>query len=233
MKPKNKFFFFLMLAAGTMAPAQSNTAVASGSIGKCAVWNYPYTLYNTSGASQTVGDGVTVTVDQDRNIGAVNLSGAGALSMSGSNGITLSGSGSEINCRWDVNRNESYTIVNDNTRRSYGPVFTLPYTGAYSWHMGTGWAASVSGAYLGGFITLRPADMSDGVTIYGRNQAGSCGMIMNPEIPETWKSTWAINARPAGTNIYYTAWSGWSNNPSCSSTTLNFTLGNAQIYYEN
>jgi len=38
----------LLLAFGTLATAQSSTAVASGSIGKCAVWDYPYTMYNSS-----------------------------------------------------------------------------------------------------------------------------------------------------------------------------------------
>lgn len=241
MKPKNKFFFFLMLAAGAMAPAQSNTAVASGSIGKCAVWNYPYTLYNTSGASQTVGDGVTVTVDQDRNIGAVNLSGAGALSMSGSNGITLSGSGSEINCRWDANRSGNYSVVNNSgstTANSFplntGTFFTAPYAGQYIWQLGSGWSASLSGAYLNGVVALFKDGTSQSSYVFAQSQSGTCGQASGTTtMAPTWRSQISPISLTANQTLSYRAGTGFSTNSSCNNTTLNFTLGNATMLYDN
>ena len=85
----NFILLFLVLSVGTCG--QSNTAVISGNIGKCGVWDYPYTLYNTAAASQTVNNGVQVTVDQDRNIGAINLThmtAGGTLSYATETGYT-------------------------------------------------------------------------------------------------------------------------------------------------
>lgn len=223
---------------------QSNTAVASGSIGKCAVWNYPYTLYNNAGASQTVNDGVTVTVDQDRSIGAINLSGSGAMDLSASNGITLSGSGGEINCRWELGNYGSHTIVNNNgtfTTNSKGQptisfatasFFTAPYAGVYRWTIGAGWGASMSGAKLNGGIGIQKQGYDYFGNIFYQNQSGSCAVTGTIQGP-TWSSPLTPITLTAGQNLNYAANTAFTSGSSCNDTTLNFTIGTATLFYEN
>ena len=231
----------LALMTGLCAYGQTNTASVSGNIGKCEVWGYPYTLYNTAGASQTVNDGITVTVDQNRNIGAVNLTGSGAMNLSGANGITLSGAGGEINCRWDIAAGGSYTIVNNdgnpdtNVDRNIGNFFTAPYNGNYGWVRGTGWTASLSGANLNGSINLRRS--SDGVpvasSIYYRNEAGSCGLLAPPSQGEIWRNSFGSISLAAGNSLFYSIGTGYDNAPGCTNTTLNATRGSAIVVYMN
>lgn len=230
----------ILLITGSMAlQAQGNTASVSGNIGKCEVWGYPYTLYNSSGASQTVNNGITVTVDQNRNIGAVNLTGSGAMNLSGTNGITLSGSGGEINCRWDIAGGGSYTMVNNdgnsdtNVDRNIGTFFTAPYNGNYGWVRDSGWAASLSGAYLNGSVNIASNAGGPGSSFYYRNQAGSCGLLAPPAQAETWYDSFGPIPLTAGTGISYTIGTGYSNGSGCTNTTLNVTRGSAIVVYMN
>lgn len=234
-----KSAMLLGLMTGLCVYSQTNTASVSGSIGKCQVWGYPYTLYNTAGASQIVNDGITVTVDQDRNIGAVNLAGSGAMSLSGANGITLSGSGGEINCRWDIPAGGSYTIVNNdgnpNTAidRNIGTFFTAPYNGNYGWIRNTGWSASLSGAFLNGSINLRRNSDGTSSSIYYRNEAGSCGLLAPPAQAENWDNTLGPIPLTAGVGISYTIGTGYADSSGCTNTTLNATRGSAIVVYMN
>ena len=54
------------LLVSMLAGTQTNTAVSSDIIGKCALWNYPYMLYKISGATQNLNKGMTFTVDQTK-----------------------------------------------------------------------------------------------------------------------------------------------------------------------
>lgn len=226
--------------------AQSNTATTSGSVGKCAVWGYPYTLYNNSGATQTVSSGVTVTVDQNRNAGAIVLSGSGAMDMSGANGITMSGSGSEINCKWDIPAAGSHTVVNNNgvfSTTSLGDttislstpvIFTAPYNGKYTWIQGTGWSASMSGSAIrnGGFGLHKSGNDVYG-NIYFQNTAGTCGTPPTAPQGPTWFPTIDVGTMVVGRQLNYAASTAWTNGSTCNDTTLNFTLGNSTILFEN
>lgn len=250
MKPTKKVTPLLALLAGSLLSAQGNTAIASGSIGKCAVWDYPYTLYNNSGASQTVNNGITVTVDQNRNIGSVNFSGNGAMDMSGSNGITLSGSGGDLNCRWDLPGYGNHVITNNNGNFSInslgqsaisydsGAIFAAPYAGNYRWQLGSGWSASMSGSYLNGSLGVRRETKDYYGTVFSQNEAGSCG-LSNPS-STTQAATWFPNTYgggplvlTAGQNIYYSAATTYRSSGGCTSTQLNFTIGTATLYFEN
>lgn len=234
---KNLIVLFLGLAGTGFG--QTNTAVTSGSIGKCAVWSYPYTLYNSSGASQTVNNGVTVTVDQNRNIGAVNLTGTGAMDMSGTNGITLSGSGSEINCRWDIGGGGSYAITNNdgmNTTanpRNIGTFFTAPYTGDYFWVKGAGWSASLSGSYLNGSVTLRKDATGSEATVFYQNQAGSCGLLGGSDTPAFWNNSFGLIPLSAGNTMSYMIGTGYTSSPACANSRLDVTKGSAYMVFEN
>lgn len=239
MITKNKLVFLLLIMGSTEFRAQSNTAVTSGSIGKCAVWNYPYTLYNNSGASMNIDSGINITVDQNRNMGAVNLSGSGAMDMSGANGITLSGSAAEINCRWDISGGGSYTIVNNdgiNTSanpRNIGTFFTAPYTGDYFWVKGTGWSASLSGSYRNGSVTLRKDATGSEATVFYQNQAGSCGLLGGSDTPAFWNDSFGLLPLTAGGTLSYTIGTGYTNRSDCNNATLNVTKGTAMMVFEN
>ena len=231
--------------------AQSNTAVASGSIGKCAVWDYPYTLYNSSGASQSIGTGITVTVDEDRTIGTVDLSGDGALILAGAQGITFSGSASEIHCRWDlpsvggtahfVNNNGYYadnSIGEPYVVYKTGIFFTAPYTGSYRWEMGSGWTASVSGAYLKAAIGIFKVGQDFLRNVFAQNEAGTCGMAVPSSTP--LPATWYPNAEGGGAfslmandKLKYGASTAYSTTGSCNDTEITFKIGPSLMYYEN
>jgi hypothetical protein len=229
----------LMMTVNIKVLSQTNTAGASGSIGKCGVWGYPYTLYNTGSASQIINNGVTVTVDQDRNIGAVNLSGSGALSMSGTNGITLSGSGTQINCRWDISGGGSFTMVNnDNVAgsspgRNLGAFFTAPYTGNYYWFRDAGWSASVTGAYLNAGIRIRNDSNGLDASFFYQNQAGSCGTVGSGGQPPEWSDGYGPISMSAGNTLSYTIGTVYTNNPSCNNTTLQLSRGSAVVVLDN
>lgn len=218
---------------------QSNTAVSSGSIGKCGVWGYPYTLYNRSAATQNVGDGITVSVDQNRTIGAVVLSGSGALSLTGSNGITMSGASAEITCRWDIDRSDSHTVVNNdgnpditNHFQNWGTFFTAPYMGDYIWLRSSGWAASMSGGILnGGVRVVKNNTKSSSYSIFFQNENGSCPAV-GTVMAATWDDYLIFSMNP-GDTFQYGGSTRYSNSPSCPSSVLNVTLGNAVIAYDN
>ncbi len=250
MKPSRKIGVLLIVLAGSLVEAQSNTAVASGSIGKCSVWDYPYTLYNNSGATQTVNDGITVTVDQNRNIGAMNLSGSGTLVMSGSSGITLSGSGGDTSCRWDIPGYGSHSITNNggvfsnnslgqsNISYDSGAVFTAPYAGNYRWAQGSGWSASISGSYLNGALGVRREGKDYFGTVFSQDQAGTCGFAGSSSTAQA--PTWFPNTYgggplvlTAGQRIYYSASTAYRSSGGCTATQMNFTIGTASLFYEN
>lgn len=233
---KNLIILFFGLAGTGFG--QTNTAITSGSIGKCKVWNYPYTLYNTSTASQTVNNGVTVTVDQDRNIGAVNLIGSGAMDMSGSNGITLSGSGAQITCRWDISRTDSHTLVNNNGNSSaayfqnWGTFFTAPYSGNYLWLRGSGWSASMSGPVLNG--TIKIFKNNDGLVyknIFYQNQSNTC--TASAEDPPSWENSIGPITMNPGETLQYGSRTQYNEIPACTGATLSATAGNATLMYDN
>ncbi len=227
---------FILLGMGVRA--QSNTAVSSGSIGKCAVWNYPAILYNNSGASQTVSDGITVTVDQNRNIGAVVLSGSGTLVMSGSNGITLSGNGGDINCRWDIGSYGSHTVINNNGDTSgnysenYGVFFTAPYSGTYYWLKGNGtWGANMSGAFLnGGFGIVKSSGPDE--RIFYQSESGTCGLT-GVASPPIWKDVSKPIPLGSGQTMSYGAGTVYDSRPACNNSTLNLSIGNAVVIFDN
>ncbi|MCD9855156.1 hypothetical protein LUD75_10580 [Epilithonimonas sp. JDS] len=224
----------LMIFSCVIVFAQSNTAVESGSIGKCFVWDYPYTIYNNSGASQTVGDGITVTVDENRNIGSVNLSGTGALDLSGANGITMSGSGTEITCRWDLESRGSHTLVNSSTPLVLGTVFTTPQAGNYMWiRKNSEWSATVSGAYLLGEITVKSVKGRQ-LQTFEQDQPGRCGTAPggSGSIPPKWNNIY-FGSMAAGDSIFYVANVASSTDPACNDTTLSFTAGGAYMLYDN
>ncbi|WP_294317791.1 hypothetical protein [uncultured Chryseobacterium sp.] len=243
---KNKITLLILIALFPhLFNAQTNTNVAtsSGNIGKCAVWGYPYTLYNSSGAYQGISNGVTVTVDQNRNIGGVVLAGTGALNFSGSNGITFSGSGTEITCRWDINSSGSYSVVNNNNNSTanspvnLGVFFTAPYSGDYGWIRDTtsssAWSASVSGAYLNGNITVMRDSDNAGSSLFYQDQPGNCGSL--PGTTNTaalWNNSFLISMT-AGTTLSYRAGTAYQNTPGCNNTTMNFTLGKANVVFIN
>ncbi len=220
------------------AYSQTNTAVASGSIGKCAVWDYPYTLYNSAGASQTVSPGVTVTVDQDRSIGAVNLSGSGALALSGANGITLSGAGSETTCRWDIPLSKTANVY-------YGPNggtvyeltsagFSAPFTGNFIWVRSTGWSTAHSGTYSVGQLRLFNFTSNQSYPLYSRNEAGSCPAYQDPDWPvgpATWSDPVYLSMT-AGNSLYYLARIP-NTATACRGARMDYTLGNAFLLYNN
>lgn len=224
----------LLTIAGGFSNAQSNTAVSSGAIGKCAVWNYPYTLYNNSGATQTVNDGVSVTVDQNRNIGAVNLAGSGALVMSGTQGITLSGSGGEIHCRWDIpySRPGQINSTDPASVRFSDPVFQAPYSSSYRWVRGSGWSASVTGSFLNGSLNAVVNGNTAWQRFYFRNEAGSCGLLNAPAVPATWTDVLQIPMN-SGDLLSYSAVVAYSTGTTCNTSSMTYTLGNAILLLEN
>lgn len=234
-------FVLLMTFISAAFHTQGNTAVASGSIGKCSVWGHPYTLYNTAASSEAVSSGVTVTVDQNRNIGSVTLNGSGALNFSGTNGITLSGSGSEINCRWDITRTDSHTLVNNDSQdtdvhyQDWGNFMAVPYTGNYRWQRGSGWSASMppSSSYYTGVVLLmidnNITDHAYQKKIFVQDQDNICSGGTSGISP-----TWYDNADltlNAGQHLGYGAQTSYSN--FCIKTQLNATCGNAVLYYDN
>ena len=229
-----KNYFLLIFGSGFCMYGQSNTAVASGSIGKCAVWNYPYTLYNNAGASQTVNDGVTVTVDQDRSIGAINLAGSGAMDLSGANGITMSGFGGDINCRWEIPYSQAGMISGSDPVSVYfsSPVFTAPYSSSYRWFRGSGWSASIAGSFLTGSLNTVVNSNSAWQRFYFRNEAGSCGLLYYPAVPATWKDALQISLN-SGDTLSYVATVAYSTSSSCNTTSMSYTLGNATLLLEN
>lgn len=239
----------LLLVSGSAA-AQSNTAAASGSIGKCSVWGYPYLIYNNSGASQSVGSGITVMVDEDRNTGAVDLSGNGALVMSGSKGITLSGSGTETACRWDLPSAGTAYFVNNNNYYAVNSVgepyvvyktsafFTAPYTGNYRWVLGSGWTASVSGAYLKASIGIFKAGQDFLRNVFAQNEAGTCGMAVpsSTALPATWYPNaegGGSFSLAAGEKLRYGTSTAYNTTGTCNDTGISFTISAATMYYEN
>lgn len=233
-----------LLCFGATAAAQSNnTAITSGSIGKCAVWGHPYTLYNTVAASQTVSNGVTVTVDQNRNIGAVNLAGTGAMNLSGANGITLSGTGGEINCRWNIYRTDSHSLLNNDEQSTFthyqdwGNFMTVPYTGTYRWQRTTGWAASLpsSSSYYGGSVMLViNNDFTNSAhrkTIFLVDQDNICS-TGGTQIPSTWYDNYTLSLS-SGQLLGYGAQTNYTNFTGCNQSRLNATCGNAVLYFDN
>lgn len=242
---KHYLFFFSMLAL--YVPGQSNTATTSGSIGKCAVWDYPYTLYNNASASQTVKNGVTVTVDQDRNIGAVNFTGSGALNLSGTNGITLSGSGADTTCRWDIGGFSTHILLNNNgifTNNSKGEpsisydsgaFFTAPYAGTYRWSLGTGWTANAYGSYKNGSLGVRKQGDDYFDKLFFQNEAGTCGQYPGTTAyPGTWFPSLSGNLNlTSGQSISYAGNTVYQTGSSCQVTQFYFVVGTATMFYEN
>ncbi len=247
---KSRILIALHLMLALVFSAQSNTAVASGSIGKCSVWGYPYLIYNNSGASQAVGSGITVTVDEDRNIGAVDLSGDGSLSMSGTKAIILSGSGTETACRWDLPSAGTSHFTNNNNYYALNSIgepyvvyktsafFTAPYTGNYRWVLGSGWTASVSGAYLKASIGIFKPGQDFLRNVFAQNEAGTCGMAVPSST--VLPATWYPNAEgggsfslTAGDKLRYGAGTAYNTTGTCNTTEINFTIGIATMYYEN
>lgn len=236
MKKNLIILFFGLSGTGF---GQTNTAITSGSIGKCKVWDYPYTLYNNATASQTVNNGVTVTVDQDRSIGAVNFNGTGGMEMSGANGITLSGSGGEINCRWDIPAYGDHTIVNNTGVATNDPLllataFTAPYAGKFVWrNNGSTWNAGMSGAYLNGNIALSNSSGA-GFSIFSQDEPGTCGTAPGGTgtKPVKWTGAILVNLVVGGT-LSYRAGTGYSTDPGCADTEMTCTIGTAFVTYEN
>lgn len=228
-----------MFGSGLCAYGQANTAVASGSIGKCAVWDHPYTLYNNAGASQTVSNDVTVTVDQNRNIGALNFDGTGAMNMAGTYGITLSGSGSEIQCRWDIPGYGDHIVVNNTGVAANDPLliatfFTAPYTGKFVWrNHGSTWSAAMSGAYLKGNIALSNSSGA-GLSIFSQDEPGTCGTVPGGTgtAPVKWTGAVLTNMVAGGT-LSYRAGTAYNTDPGCADTKMTYTIGTAFVTYEN
>jgi len=234
-----KFYFLLVFVfCTTLLYGQTNTAGASGNIGKCRVWGFPFTLYNNASATKTINSGVTVTVNEDKNSGTINLNGTGALDLSGSQGITFSGSGTEINCRWDATVNSgNFTMINNdgyqNTDqfRYITSFFTAPYSGNYILIRGTGWSASVSSNYPNGGIRVAKNSSTHLAQIFYQSQAGTCN-LPNTNAPPAWYNFNVLSGLNAGDTLQYAIGTGWTNNPSCYPT-MNVTLGAAQIAYDN
>ncbi|MCD9855157.1 hypothetical protein LUD75_10585 [Epilithonimonas sp. JDS] len=245
MLEKTIFFWSLFLGGIILSAAQVNTATTNGSIGKCEVWDFPYTLYNNAGASQTVNDGITVTVDQNRNIGAVNLSGTGGMDFSGASGITMSGSGTEINCRWDIPEFGHQVVVNNNDIAtlnssgnpfvSYdsGTFFTAPYPGSYRWRMVSGWSAYMIGAYHSGGFGVRKQGSDTYDPIYFKNTYGSCGLAGGTYVVTTWTYPVGPLSLGAGQGLSYAASTVYVAGSSCNNSLLDFVIGAAAIVYEN
>lgn len=237
---KNKLFCALLFCICTL-PAQ-NTAVNSGSIGKCSVWDYPVTLYNNSLFTHYINSGITVTVDENRYSGAMVLGNGSALNLSGSNGVSFTGSGTDFRCRWEVNRTGNYSITNNqgdpdtfSMPLNMGWFFTAPYTGTYRYLLGSGWSASMSGAYQNGGIMIRRASDTayiDYYRFYSQNTAGTCGLAIAPAVPATFNSSAIGIGMAAGQHLFYAAGTAWNTSP-CNTSTLNLTMGNAIILYDN
>lgn len=120
------------------ANAQTNTAVTSGNIGNCNTYGWPAYIYNGTAASYTIGNGVQVSVNENRYGSAAVLGGGSALLMAGSYGISFTGSGPDTSCAPPApaspagmkftclsNRNQTYTTTN-------GVAVTATVTGATS-----------------------------------------------------------------------------------------------------
>lgn len=230
----------LLISTGPCIYGQANTAVTSGSIGKCAVWNYPNILYNSTAGSMNINSGISITVDQNRNIGAVNLAGNGTLDLSGANGITLSGSSGDINCRWEINKNEYHNVTNNdgnsdiaNYFRNFGTFFTAPYGGNYIWLRGSGWSASMSGGGVrnGSIRVIKNNTKSTSYTTFYQNESGDCpasGTITGP----TW-GDYIVFALTPGNTLQYGGSTKYTNDPSCPPPILEVNLGNAVLLYDN
>ena len=237
----------IALTSSLGSQAQSNAAVTSGSIGKCAVWDYPSTLYNNGSATQSVNSGVTVTVDQNRNIGILVLNGSGAMDLSGANGITMSGSGGEITCRWNITSGGSYRVTNNegvfsnNSRGESsisldnGVFFTAPYAGAYRWVKGSGWGALMSGSFLSGSFGIRIQGNDYYEPVYYENQAhplGTCGNPAGAQSGPVWTNSRMVTMG-AGQKLSYAASTTYRLTGACADTKLDFDQGNSTLFYEN
>lgn len=219
-----------------------NTAVTSGSIGKCAVWGHPVTLFNNSTFTHYLNSGITVTVDEDRHSSAVVLGTGSTLDLSGSNGISFTGSGTDLRCKWQVNGTGSYSITNNQGNPdgfslplNTGVFFTAPYAGSYRYQLGTGWSAAMSGAYLNGGLFIRRSTATayiDYTRFYTQNEAGSCGLATTPVQPGAFNSSSIVIGMGAGQRLSYAAGTVWNTSP-CNTSTLNFTVGNAVILFDN
>jgi len=238
MKRIKIYLISVFVLSNTLLYGQSNTAVANGNIGKCGVWGYPFTLYNNASATKTINNGITVTVNENKNSGAIDFNGSGALDLSGSQGITFSGSGTEINCRWNTTFNSgSFTIVNNdgnqNTTqpRYLGSFFTAPYPGDYIFIRGSGWSASLSSNYSNGSIRVAKNNSSTIAQIFYQNQPGTCSFT-STNSPPAWANLNIFSSLNAGDTLQYTIGTGWVNYAPCYPT-MNVTIGEAQIAYEN
>lgn len=239
MKTKTHLISILLVLAATLA-GQSNTAVTSGSIGKCSVWGHPYTLYNSTAGSMNVGAGISITVDQNRSIAAVNLSGTGVMDLSGANGITLSGSSGDMHCRWDINRTDAHTLINNDGQRladhyqDWGTFFTAPYSGTYRWQRNTGWQANMppsSSLYTAGIFLFRNGNFyGTRQNIFLVDQGNICGG--SGGFPNTWTDTftWSLSA---GNILGYAAQTAWGSGAPCNETQLNAVCGNATLFFDN
>ncbi|MCD9855158.1 hypothetical protein LUD75_10590 [Epilithonimonas sp. JDS] len=161
------------------------------------------------------------------------------MDFNGANGITMSGSGGEINCRWDINRSDSHTMTNNDNNpdpltyfQNWGTFFTAPYAGSYVWIRRSGWSASVSGGVKNaGIRVIKNNNKSTSYSIFFQNESGTCAASGAIE-PAGWEDYTAFAMNP-GDTFQYGSSTRFSTGSSCSPTTLNATVGNAVLLYDN
>jgi hypothetical protein len=230
MKVYKLFIIFGLVGINILATAQSNTAITSGNIGQCRVWDYPYTLYNNNTASKTINDGVTVNVNEDKNSGPIILSGSAALTFSGSNGISLDTSSTDTNCKWDIGTGNNSPFTG----------WYIPYVGNYKWSRGSGWNVVFDNSRKQrATVDLAFSLSSTTYRIFTRDEdtSNACHYFPNSGTPATWTDTvsFSTGASDVGQQLTYSFsvhTTTYQIDIGCQSVAT-LTRGNSQIIYDN